>query len=130
MSLTSTFAAQLAEFPLTSTTVKTTELLPTEEQLKAEGFTLIEAIPQASLELKLTEAAARVPFPVAFRNTVAGWQRAFGRMVSLTVTIALQEDEFPLTSVTLSTTEFAPTFVQFTRKGVTVREDIPHESQL
>ena len=50
--------------------------------------------------------------------------------MSTTVTVAVQVEEFPFTSVTVSVTVFAPTFVQLKVFGVTDSEAIPHASLL
>ena len=130
VSLTRTEVAQVAEFPFISVTFNITGFVPTEEQLKEEGETEIMEMLQASLELELTEAAARVAAPAAFKYTVAFWQTALGRIVSRTVTDALQEDEFPLMSVTVKVIEFPPAFEQLTNEGEAVIPEIPQESEL
>jgi len=46
------------------------------------------------------------------------------------VTVAVQVDEFPFTSVTVSVTVFAPTFAQEKDEGETFKLAIPQTSEL
>ena len=53
-----------------------------------------------------------------------------GAILSTTVTVAVQVETFPFTSVTVSVTVFAPTFAQVNELGETVIEAIPQLSKL
>jgi hypothetical protein len=55
-------------------------------------------------------------------------QIAVGGVTSFTVTVAVQVDEFPFTSVTVSVTVFAPVLAQVNEEGETDSEAIPHAS--
>ena len=69
-------------------------------------------------------------FPDELSATVIFWQIAVGGVTSATITTALQVDEFPFTSVTVSVTLFAPRFVQLKEEGVTDKDAIPQASEL
>ena len=56
------------------------------------------------------------------------WQSAIGTMWSSTVTTEEHVDEFPLLSVTVSTTVFAPTFAQENELSDKLLEAIPQAS--
>lgn len=49
--------------------------------------------------------------------------------MSFTVTVALQVEVFPFTSVTVNTTVFVPTLVHVNVDGVTLNEPIPQISE-
>ena len=59
-------------FPLTSITVKVTELAPTFAQVNVVVDRESDAIPHASDEPLFTAAAVVVPFPEASKLTVTG----------------------------------------------------------
>jgi len=130
LSTTVTVAVQVEEFPFTSVTVSVTVFAPTFEQLKVDGETLSEAIPQASELPLLIWAALMLAFPAEFRFTVIFWQSAIGGVTSFTITVALQVDVFPFTSVTVSVTVFAPTLAQVNELGETLMFAIPQASEL
>jgi len=130
LSSTVTVAVQVEEFPLTSVTVNVTVFAPTFEQLNVAGETVIVPIPQAS-ELPLsTSPAAIVTVPAALSWTVIFWQTATGAVLSITVTLAVQVEEFPFTSVTISVTTLLPSLAQVNDEGETESEAIPHASEL
>ena len=81
-SVTVTVAVHVEKLPLTSVTVNVTVLAPTFEQLKDEGDTLIEAIPQLSLEPLLICEAVIFTTPAEFRFTEMFWQSAVGAILS------------------------------------------------
>jgi hypothetical protein len=130
ISLTVTIPAQVAVFPFTSVTVSVTVFAPTLEQLKVEGETESDKIPQASELPLFTCAAVMLAVPDELRFTVTFWQTAVGGVISLTVTVAVQVDVFPLLSVTVRVTVFAPTLEQVNEEGETDNEAIPHASEL
>ena len=70
LSSTSTFAPQVAVFPLLSVTVKVTGLLPTSPQVKSVVDKTVEEIPQASAEVLCTAPAVVDPTPKASNCTV------------------------------------------------------------
>ena len=108
---TVTVAVQVDAFPLLSVTVRVTVLFPIFEQLKVLGETLIEAIPQMSLDPLFTCDAVMEAVPPE-RVTVTFLQTALGAVLSTTVTIAVPVAVLLLLSVTVSVTVFAPTFEQ------------------
>ena len=120
VSLTETVAPQLEELAFASVTVRITEFAPRFPQLKLELDKANELILQLSEEPLLTCAVFMVPFPDPFKTTVTFWQIAFGKIVSRTVTTELQLDEFPLLSVTVRVTLFAPVFPQLKVDGLMV----------
>ena len=58
------------------------------------------------------------------------WQTAVGLVTSLTVTVAVQVETLPLTSVTVKVTVLAPTLAHVKEEGETASEAIPHASEL
>src|SRR5207249_10716163 len=76
LSSTVTVAVQVCALPLTSVTVRVTRLGPTLAQVKVFGLTLIEAMPQASLEPLLIWVAVMPALPLASRSTT---DREIGR---------------------------------------------------
>src|SRR6185436_971301 len=111
-SSTVTVEEQVEVFPLLSSTERVTVFAPTFAQVKEEGATLIEAIPQASVDPLSIWAAVIEALPDASNCTVMLWQVAIGAMWSSTVTVEEQVEEFPLLSVTVRVAVFAPTFAQ------------------
>ena len=102
----------MAEFAFTSVTVSVTEFAPRFAQLKLEFESTNVLTLQLSVELLFTCAAVMEPLPAPFKNTVTFWQFATGRRVSAMVITERQVDEFPLESLTVRITLFAPTFAQ------------------
>jgi hypothetical protein len=83
LSCTVTLAEQVLLLPLTSVTVSTTVFGPaTLAQVKLLLFSVVVAIPQASLLPLLTAEAVVLPLPALFSWTVTGWQSAIGAMLS------------------------------------------------
>src|SRR5205823_14574187 len=70
LSPTVTVAVQVCSLPFRSVTVRVTGLGPTLTQVKVLGVTLIEAMPQASVEPLLICAAVMLALPVASSCTV------------------------------------------------------------
>src|SRR5438105_6652260 len=66
LSSTVTVAVQVCSLPFTSVTVRVTGLGPTLAQVKVLGVTLIEAMPQASVEPLLIWAAEMIALPVTY----------------------------------------------------------------
>ena len=128
MSSTVAVAVQVETFPLLSVTVNVTVLDPTFEQSKLFGETASEAMPQASDEPLSMSAAVIEPFPLLSNWTVTFWQTATGATLSSTVTVAVQVEALPPTSVTVSVTVFAPTLEQEKLFGETASEAIPQAS--
>ena len=129
-SLMVTVAVQVETFPLLSVTVSVTVFAPTFAHVNEEGETESEAIPHASELPLLTCAAVIVALPDELRLTVMFWQTAVGLVTSLTVTVAVQVETFPLTSVTVSVTVFAPILAQVKVEGDTASDAIPQASEL
>lgn len=121
---------QVEVFPLLSVTVSVTVLGPTLVQLNVEGETEIEAIPHASELPLLICDAVMLAAPAGFNWMVISWQIATGGVMSFTVTVAVQVETFPFTSVTVNVTVFAPTFEQEKLFGDTLIEAIPQLSEL
>ena len=92
-SRTVTVAEQVLLLPLTSVTVRMTELAPKLAQVKLLLFRVVVAMPQASFEPLLTAEAVVLPLPALFKFTVTFWQIAFGACTSFTVTVKLQVAE-------------------------------------
>src|SRR5688572_3526937 len=90
----------------------------------------MEAIPQLSFDPLFICAAVITTSPFASNCTVIFWQIAAGGILSITVIVAVQEEEFPFTSVMVSVTAFAPTLAQVNELGETVMEAIPQASVL
>jgi hypothetical protein len=128
-SRTVTTELQVAVLPFTSVTVSVTVLGPMFEQLKLDGNTDLLWIPHASVDPLSTWAAVTLPPPEEFRLTVLGRQSAVGGVTSRIVTVELQVPVFPLLSVTVNVTEFAPTFEQLNVFGLAEYEAIPQLSE-
>ena len=98
-------------FPEGSVTVQTTVVFP---NAKTEGaLFVVEATEQLSADVGLdkeTPEAVQIPLS-AFTVTSEG-QVIVGLILSITVTVAVAEAVFPLASVTVNVTVFAPTFEQ------------------
>ncbi len=58
------------------------------------------------------------------------WQFATGFTESSTVTVLVQVEELPFTSVTVRVTVFGPTFAQVKEVGEALREAMPQASVL
>ena len=69
-----------------------------------------------------------VAVPAPLSCTVIFLQIAFGRSVSETMTEALQVDVFPLTSVAVRVTMFAPRLEQLNTVGFADKDKIPQAS--
>ncbi len=99
--------------PFTSVTVNVTVLLPVLLQLKLVFDKAMLAIPQLSVDPLLTMLVVSVAFPVASRFSAIGeLTTTVGLVLSAIVMVALAVALFPFTSVTVSTTLFAPTLLQ------------------
>ena len=109
--------AQVAVFPLLSVTVSVTAFAPRLRQVKLELDRTREATVQLSVELLFTCAVVIVAVPEPFRAAVTFLQMALGRIVSAMVITERQVEEFPLLSVTVKVTLFAPTFPQVKEEG-------------
>ena len=130
MSLTTTVAEQLAELLLLSVTVRITIFPPRLAQVKFEGLRASVRVPQANAVEPLSMAAAvTVTLPAPFRITVRFWHKAVGRIVSSTVTVAVQVDELPEESVTVSVTAFAPMLRQVNAVGFATLDWMPQISE-
>ena len=77
-----TVAVQLSVLPLSSVTVRVTELAPRSADVKLLGTTTIDAIPQLSVLSSSTAAPEIVALPVPSRETVMFWQTAVGFILS------------------------------------------------
>ena len=115
--------------PLTSVTVRITVFGPaTLAQVKLLLFSVVVAMPQASLLPLFTAEAVVLPFPALFNCTVTGWQSAIGAIKSWTVTVAEHVLLLPEASVAVKTTVLAPTFAQVKVFGLTVAVKGPQAS--
>ena len=128
LSSTVTVAEQELILPLLSVTVNVTGLAPTLAQAKLVWLSTRLAIPQASLEPLSTAVAEVLPLPLTSNCTVTSWQRATGATLSSTVTVAKQEEELPLLSVTVSSTLTLPTWLQLKSVWLRLRLAIPQAS--
>jgi hypothetical protein len=97
--------------------------------VKANGVAIAEAIAQLSFDPLSTIAEVTLPVPAASKFTVKLLQRAFGAVLSTTVTVEVQVDIRPLLSVTVNVTVFGPTFAQVKAKGEAIAEAIPQLSK-
>ena len=121
LSSTVTVALQVETLPFTSVTVSVTVFAPISEQVNAFGDTTRDATAQLS-ELPLSTSVAEiVAFPEASNCTVMFWQSAVGATLSSTVTVELHEAVFPLPSVAVRTTVFAPTLAHVNASGVAAK---------
>src|SRR5687768_13516029 len=109
--ITVTVAVQEDELPDASVTVSVTLFSPRLEQSKEKGVTVLETIPQLSVLLSSTSAAAIIN-GLLVKSTVIFLQMAIGSVLSTIVTIAEHEDELPDESVTVRVTVFAPRLLQ------------------
>src|SRR5688500_8959496 len=130
LSSTVTVAVQVEVFPLTSVTVKVTVFGPTLAQVKLVISKARLWIPHASLLPLSICAAVIVALPDASNCTVMFWQIAVGAILSSTVTVAVQVDVFPFTSVTVKVTVFGPPLAQVQLVISSDRLWIPHASLL
>ena len=101
---------------------------PSLAQVKAEGLTTIDFIPQASEEPLFTSAPVIEIFPVPSNCTVIFLQVATGSILSSTVTVAVQVAEFPLTSVPVSVTVLVPIFAQVNEEISRLKDTAPQAS--
>ena len=128
LSSTVTVVVQVEVFPFTSVTVSVTVLSPISAHENVSGETESVAIPQASVEPPSTSAPVIVTVPFASSCAVKGWQVAVGATLSSTVTVAVQVELFPFTSVTVKVTVLAPISAQVKDAGETLNEVIPQLS--
>ena len=82
MSTTVTVAVHVREFPAASKTVSVTVFAPRLAQVNELGETVMDVIPQLSLEPLLICAAVILAVPPALKLTVMFWQTAVGRTLS------------------------------------------------
>ena len=120
-------------FPLLSVTVNVIFGFKL-EQSKTLGLTLIEAIPQESVDPLSIWLAETLTVPLTgskFRARVSGaMQFAIGFSLSSTVTIAVQISEFPFWSSTVNVTVFIPISEQSKEFGETLIKLTPPQSSL
>jgi hypothetical protein len=128
LSCTVTVALQVALNPLLPTTVSTTVFVPMLAQVSVVGETFIEAMPPTAVEPPFTLAGVMVTLPLAPSTAVYGWQTALGRLVLVTVTMAVQLAVRLLLSVTVSVTVFGPMLLVVNELGVTERLAMPQLS--
>src|SRR5438128_450865 len=122
LSSTVTVLEQVETLPLLSVTVRVTVFGPTLAQVNELGLTLLEAMPQASLLPLSTCAAAMLALPLASSCTVMFLQAATGKVLSTTVTVAVQVWLLPLLSATVRVTTLGPTLAQVNVLGLTLLE--------
>ena len=115
-------------FPLPSVTVNVTVLFPRLAHVNKFGETVMEAMVQLSVDPLLIVAGVTVSVPDGFNAPVKFWQITVGSIVSMTVTVEVQPDAFPFTSVTVNVTVFAPKLEHVKLLGKTVIDAIPHPS--
>jgi hypothetical protein len=120
---------QVLLFPSKSVTVSVTAFAPMFAQVNTVMLGVNEAIPQASEDPLLMSAPVMVALPDAFSWTVMFWQTATGSMVSCTVTVLLQDEELPFTSVTVNATGLAPMLAQVNAVVLGVSVAIPQASE-
>ena len=113
LSSTVTIVVHCELFPFTSVTVSVTVLGPTLLQSKSVMSIEELAIPQASVLPLSISATVILAIPFASNWIVKGAaQLATGETLSSTVTIVVQVELFPFTSVTVRVTVFGPTSAQ------------------
>jgi hypothetical protein len=109
-------------------TVIVTVFAPMFAHVNAVGVTAKLAIPHASLEALFTAKESIVKVPEIVNRPVMFLQMAAGLMVSDTVTVDVQIELLPFTSVTVIVTVFAPMFAQVNVLGLTTKLARPHAS--
>ena len=119
-----TIASAVLVLPLSSVTVNVTLLSPTFTHVNALGATSNVTFPQLSLLPLSTSPAVIDAFPDASSCTVVSRTITVGKTLSTTVTIAVTLAEFPLLSVTVSTTLLPPIFEHVNAPGDTVIDSI------
>jgi hypothetical protein len=124
LSWTITVAVLEAEFPLLSVQVRVTVLVPRLLQVKAEGLTALDEIAQLSVELLSTSVAVIAAFPEAFSWTVMFLVDTVGAILSWTVTDAVLEAKFPLSSVQVRVTVLVPRLLQVKAEGLTTLDEM------
>ena len=117
-----TSAVQVEMFPLASVTVRVTVLAPRSAQVNELGLGAKVNPPQLSVDPPSISVDTMVALPEASSCTVISVQTALGSMSSSTVTVDVQVDVFPLGSVAIKVTVFAPTSVQENASGVAESE--------
>src|SRR5690606_12444433 len=128
LSSTVTVELHTEEFPLTSVTVRATNLGPASAQVKEEGDAEKDAIPHLSVDPPSILLPIMEAFPEPSSWIVIFLHTAMGEMVSRTSTVVGQELKLPFTSVTVSATLFTPTSAQVKDEGETARDAIPQLS--
>src|ERR1043165_3606632 len=123
-----TVAVQLDELTLKALTVKVTVLGPISVQSKSVISSDEIAMPQASVEPLSTCPAVIVAVPKASSCTVMFWQLATGAILSSTVTVAVQVEVFPFTSVTVRVIVLGPTLLQSKALISSVEDVVPQAS--
>ena len=93
--------------PELSEIVRVAVRIPTLLQSKLVVSRVLDAIPQLSELPPSTSATVMEAWLLVSRETVTSWQTAVGAMVSRTTKVALQVEELPAVSVTVSTTPVA-----------------------
>ena len=124
-----TVALQLEVLPEASATVSVVELDPMFEQSNKSGVTALETIAQLSV-LPLSTSIAVMEAEVPVSGMVIFLHMAAGGVTSVTVTIALQEEELFDASVAVKVTLLDPRFEQSNIFGITVLETIAQLSLL
>src|SRR5690606_39124382 len=128
MSSTVTIAVALSVLPFTSVTVSVTVLAPTSPQSKLFWLSVIEAIPQESVDPLSMSAAVILALPVVSNWMVMFWVTTTGTVMSSTVTIAVALSVLPFTSVTVRVTVLSPTCEQSKSYWLSVMLAIPQVS--
>ncbi len=127
VSSTVTVGKQVETLLLLSVMVTVTRLAPMSVQSKLSGLTTELRMPQASLKMA-TSDGVMVALPVASSCTVILVQAIAGGMVSSTVTVGLQVEVLPFTSVTVTVTTLAPVSAQVKAVGEITALSMPQES--
>src|SRR5690606_5375684 len=113
LSSTVTMVVQVEVFPFTSITVRVTVFGPTSLQSKSVMSIDVLAIPQASVLPFSISATVMLAIPFVSSWIVNGAvQLATGGTLSSTVTMVVQVEVFPFTSITVRVTVFGPTSLQ------------------
>ena len=125
-SVTVTICVVVAVFPAPSVTVQVTVVSPSS---KAVGASLVvEATEQLSLVVADPKETSIAVHPSLVETLTASGAVIVGFVSSVTVTVAVHCAEFPLTSVTVSTTEFSPKLEQLNVLISIEIEPIPNSS--
>ena len=110
-STTVTIEVHVEDNPFASVAVSVTVFVPmlAHVNVVCDKLKLTEQLSELPLS---TSAVVKVATPDASNVIVAGWHVAIGAVLSITVTVAVQVEAFPFTSITVKVTELVPKSAQ------------------